>query len=156
MRDRVRVGLLAFLITLAIGWLPWIAWFAFEVYVLGHSDAKLGRYTYFLAGVLLRGASAAISAAVAAGVYALETMYPVPLSPRPRLYSIVGGAVVLSALSPIVPVLYVLIIGWPELAGHAVPWAFVGLLCTLGAVVAAHWVARHEDMMSSRPTTGCS
>ena len=136
----MRVAGVAFLVTLAVILLPWVAWFGIAIYLLGRVDPKLGRDAYFLFGVALRAATGVTSAVVAVGVHMVEMMYPGPLPWRSRKYAVFLAAVALSALSPIVPQFLMMDLG--GVAALVVSWALLSLLCVQSAVVGAHWAVR--------------
>jgi hypothetical protein len=141
---------LTFLITLGIVWLPWVAWFAIDTYLLRHYDPKFGRDGGFLFGVFLRGATGLVSATVASVTHGVEMALRSSLTWRSRRHVAVLGGIILSALSPIVPVLYIpgLPPGFIELV---LPWALVSLFCVLILVSGARLC--HFWGGLSRPTS---
>ena len=129
-KNAVKTVGLTFLITWGIVWVPWVAWFAVDAYLLGHYDAKLGRDGGFVFGVFLRGVTGLVSALITASANGIEMTTRSRLSWPSRRGAVLVSAAILSALSPIVPRLH--IAGLPNPAmGLVLPWALVSLLCVV-------------------------
>ncbi|MGE3425099.1 MAG: hypothetical protein AB7N24_23870 [Dehalococcoidia bacterium] len=124
-------------ITLALVWLPWVAWLTIDNYVLGHYDPKLGSDGGFVFGVGLTGAAAAVSAVVTGVAHALEMRLGRPLSWHARRGIVVLNGLTLAALSSVVPSP-----GFWGLQGggrFVIPWAVVSVACVTTLLGAARW-----------------
>jgi hypothetical protein len=127
-RNAIKTVGLTLLVTWGIVWVPWVAWFAVDTYLLGHHDSKLGRDGGFVFGVFLRGVTGLVSGLVAALANGIEMTTSGRLSLPSRREAAIVSAAVLSVLSPIVPRLH--IAGLPNPAmGLVLAWAIVSLLC---------------------------
>jgi hypothetical protein len=132
---RLRETAIGFLTVLGLIWLPWATWFAIDAYVLGHTDPKLGRDTGFFFGVVLRGATALVSAIVVGAVIFAEASTRRPIGTKARHTIGVVTGVALSILSPLVPRLYLGLFG--DAVGLLVPWAAISLACVAVGVAGA-------------------